>query len=305
MNDYLALALGVLCAAAGGELFVRGTVGLAYWARVSAGIIGATIAAFSTSSPELSVGINSALAGTPQISLGDVLGSNVVNIALILALALLIGDIQSSRYSVKRDFSMTIVVPVVIGLLAFDGTLSRMDGLLMMAMFWVWMGFVLREARRQRNASEDEVIGEHRGWLAILYSIVGLALLVTAGRLIVFGAKGLAVSFGIGEFVIGAVVVAVGTSVPELATTLIAKIKGHDEVSLGTIFGSNIFNGFFIAAIVAMIAPIPIQWHGVSVALAFGIAVVLVTLPARTGLIARWRGLVLLALYVVYIRMVF
>jgi len=135
MNDYVALISGVVCAGIGGELFVRGAVGLAHWARVSPGIIGATVAAFATSSPELSVAISSAMAGDPQIALGDALGSNVVNVALILALALMISGIQSSRGSVKRDFSVALLIPIVTGVLFFDGELSRFDGLLMMGMF--------------------------------------------------------------------------------------------------------------------------------------------------------------------------
>ena len=130
MNDYLALFLGVVCAAIGGELFVRGAVGLAHWARISPGIIGATVVAFATSSPELSVSINSAITGQPQIGLGNALGSNVVNVALILGLALLISGIKSPRDSVKRDFPVALLIPIITGALFLDGELSRFDGVL-------------------------------------------------------------------------------------------------------------------------------------------------------------------------------
>lgn len=122
MNDYPAFFLGVVCAGIGGELFVRGAVGVAHWARVSPGIIGATVAAFATSSPELSVSINAAIAGQPQIALGDALGSNVVNVALILALALVISGIQSPRDSVKRDFPVALLIPISTGVLLLDGS---------------------------------------------------------------------------------------------------------------------------------------------------------------------------------------
>jgi cation:H+ antiporter len=128
MNDYVALILGVACAGIGGELFVRGAVGLAHWARISPGIIGATVAAFATSSPELSVSINAALAGKSQIALGDALGSNVVNVALILALALVISGIQIPRDTIKRDFPVALLIPIITGLLFLDGELSRIDG---------------------------------------------------------------------------------------------------------------------------------------------------------------------------------
>lgn len=300
MNEYIALLLGVACAGAGGELFVRGAVGLGQWARISPGIVGATVAAFATSSPELSVSINSALAQTPQIALGDALGSNVVNVALILALALLIAGIQTPRDSIKRDFPVALLVPVITSALLLDGELSRFDGLLMLAMFFVWILAAIVEARKQRSAAEA-VLGEHRRWLIVLSCVVGLTLLVVAGNLIVAGAKGIALSFGVDEFIVGATVVAVGTSVPELATAVIAQLRGHDEVGLGTILGSNIFNGLFIVAVAAIIHPIAVPWREVAVALIFGAVALVFTYPSRTGYIERRRSVLLLVLYVVYL----
>jgi cation:H+ antiporter len=300
MNDYVALALGVVCAGIGGELFVRGAVGLAHWARVSPGIIGATVAAFATSSPELAVSISAAVAGRPQISFGDALGSNVVNVALILAIALLISGIQSPRDSIKRDFPVALLVPVIIGVLFLDGVLSRIDGLLLLGILLAWLVAVTIEARKQRSAAE-KVLGERRGWLATILSIVGLILLVAAGRLIVAGAKGIAISLGISEFVTGAIIVAVGTSVPELATTVVAKLRRHDEVGLGTILGSNIFNGLLIVPVAAIICPISVDWRKVAVALVFGLLAVVFTFPTRRGFIERRRGVLLLVLYAVYL----
>ena len=300
MSPYLTLALGVLSAGIGGELFVRGTVSLATWARVAPGIVGATVAAFATSSPELSVSITSALAGTPQIALGDALGSNVVNIALILALALLISGIQSSRDSIRRDFPVAFLIPVLTVALAADGELSRLDGVLMLSIFLVWMIATVIEARRQRSAAE-EVLGAHRLAPALLSAAIGLGFLVGAGLLIVDGARAIAVSFGLSEFIIGATIVAVGTSVPELATALISKLRGHDEVGLGTVLGSNIFNGLFIVAVAALIHPIVFDASSVRVALAFGLVAVMLTLPGKSGYIGRGRGVLLLALYVAYV----
>ena len=300
MNDYLALFFGVMCAGIGGELFVRGAVGLAYWARVSPGIVGTTVAAFATSSPELSVSINAAMAGKPQIGLGDALGSNVVNVALILALALLISGIQSPRDSIKRDFPVALLIPIITGVLFLDGELSRLDGLLMLGMFIAWLVAAVIEARKQRSAAE-EVIGEHRRWLVVVSCIAGLAFLVAAGNLIVAGARGIAISFGIDEFIIGATIVAVGTSVPELATAVIAKLRGHDEVGLGTILGSNIFNGLFIVAVAAIIHPITVPWREVAIALVFGLVALVFAYPTRNGFIERRRGVLLLMLYAVYL----
>jgi cation:H+ antiporter len=300
MNDYVALLLGIVCAGIGGDRFVRGAVGLAQWARISPGIIGATVAAFATSSPELTVTINSSLAGRPQLALGDALGSNVVNVALILALALTVSGIQSSRDSVKRDFPVALVIPVITGVLLLDGMLSRLDGMLMLSVFLAWVVAAVGEARKQRSAAA-KVVGERRRWLIVLSFIVGLGLLVAAGSLIVAGARGVARSFGIDEFIVGATMVAVGTSVPELATAVIAKLRGHDEVGLGTIIGSNIFNGVFVISVAAILHPISIAWREVAVALTFGLVAMAFTYPARNGFIERRRGVLLLVLYAVYL----
>ena len=303
MNNYIALTVGVVCAGIGGELFVRGVVGIAHWARVSAGIIGATVAAFATSSPELSVAIGSALAKKPEISLGDALGSNVVNIALILAIPVLISGIKSAPDSIRREFPVALLAPMLTAILAVDGVLSRIDGIILLGVFLIWLTNVTLEARRQRSAAE-KVLGEQRGWLALILCIAGLLFLIGAGHFIVTGAKGIAMAFGIHAFVIGAIVVAVGTSVPELATTIMAKIRGHDEVGLGTILGSNIFNGLFIISVAAIIYPIKIALHETMTVLVFGLIAMMLVFPLRDGVIRRWRGLLLLGLYVAYVLMV-
>jgi cation:H+ antiporter len=288
IEPYVALVFGVVCAAIGGELFVRGSVGLASWARISPGIVGATVAAFATSSPELSVSISSAVAGKPQIALGDALGSNVVNVALILGAALAISGIQSTDAGLKRDFTVALLVPVITGVL------------LMLCAFAAWLVATTVEARRQRSAAE-QILGAQRLWRAVAYCVLGLISLSAAGYFIVSGARSIATEFGIGEFVVGATVVAVGTSVPELATAIVAKLRGHDEVGLGTILGSNIFNGLFIVAVAATIHPIVVDWRAVFVALTFGLVALACSYPQRNGFIERRRGFFLLAIYVIYV----
>jgi cation:H+ antiporter len=300
VNDYIALAIGVLCAGAGGELFVRGTVGIASALRIAPGIIAATVAAFATSSPELTVSLTASLAGTPQIALGDALGSNVVNVALILAIAVLIIPITVPRDAIRRDFPTALVVPVITGVLLLDGVLSRLDGILLLALFVGWLLMVISEARRQRS-SAPEMLGEHKPLLAILFGVAGLALLVLAGRLIVSGATGIATAQGLDAFLIGATIVALGTSVPELATAVIAGLRGHEEVGLGTILGSNIFNGLLIVGAASSIAPIEITLQEVAPALILGLVALALTYPPAAGVINRWRGVILLGIYAAYI----
>ena len=302
-NPYLLLLAGVACAGIGGELFVRGVVGIARWARISPGIIGATFAAFATSSLELSVSITSALAQTPQIALGDALGSNVVNLALILGLALLISPIRAPVDSLRRDFPAALLAPVLLGVLAVDGEISRMEGLLLLGVFLAWLVLVVREVRRQRSAA-GQVLGEVRHARAVMSVLGGLVFLVASGKLIVACAQGLALAYGIDAFVIGATLVALGTSATELATALVAKLRGHDEVGLGTLLGSNIFNGFFIVGVAATIFPITFMLREVMVGLLYGLFATLLVFPGKSGLLGRGRGMILLALYVLYLGLI-
>lgn len=301
--DLFYLLAGVACAAAGGELFVRGAVGIARWVKVSPGIIAVTVAAFATSSPELSVAVNAALEGTPQIALGNALGANVVNVALILGIALTISAIRTSRDTLRRDFPVALVVPLVTAVFIADGVLSRAEGWLMLAGFAGWLLVAVRDARRQRRAAGDAGTAEQHTQ-ALFAAPLGFVLLAVAGTLIVDGARGLAAAYGLDEFVIGATIVAVGTTVPELATTVMAKVRGHDDVGLGTVLGSNLFNGLFIVAVAATIHPIEIDPDDVFLALGFGLAAVALTLPARNGTIGRPRGAVLLLVYFAYLALV-
>ncbi|HMQ03068.1 MAG TPA: calcium/sodium antiporter [Pyrinomonadaceae bacterium] len=301
MFDYLILILGLICAGLGGELFVRGAVGLAHWARVPAGIIGATIAAFATSSPELAVSVGASLEGKPQIALGDALGSNVANIALVLGIGLVISKLKASRSGINRDFPVAALAPLLTGILILDGELSRIDGFIMLAVFLGWLIAVVFEVRRSRS-SVEEVLGERNRTLILLSLIGGLGLLIAAGRLIVSGAKTIALSYGLEEFVVGATVVAIGTSIPELATVVISKLRGHEEIGLGTIFGSNIFNNFWIVSVATLISPMQnLPLRELAVGLGFGLVTVLLTFPGRDGVIGRSRGAILLVLYAAYV----
>jgi cation:H+ antiporter len=294
-----ALVAGLVLAGSGGELFVRGLVGIARWTRIAPGIVGLTLAAFATSSPELSVSVTAAIEGRPQIGLGDAIGSNVVNIALVFAIALSLADVAVPRGSARRDFPVALLVPVLTALLIVDGELSRLDGVLMLVLFLTWLVFTLVEAWRQRSAVA-EILAERRHLLIVLSALAGLAMLIAAGQLIVFGGVSVGRALGLDLFIVGAAIVAVGTSIPELATAVIARLRGHAEVGLGTVLGSNIFNGFFIVALVAIIHPVAIRWREIVVGLGFGALVVLAAYPAA-GVIQRRRSVLLLALYAAYV----
>lgn len=296
----LALALGVVCAFAGGQLFVQGALGAARWLRIAPGIVGATVAAFATSSPELAVALQAARAGALQVALGNALGANLVNVALILGIVLVFGGLRIARHEIERDLRAALLAPALTAALLLDGTLSRGDGLALLALFAVWLLMTVAEALRQRHADPQAAVTATPARLLVA-SAFGLMLLTTAGALIVDGGRGLAARLGIGDFVIGASIVALGTTAPELATTIAARLQGHDDVGVGTLLGSNLFNGLFIVGLAAVIHPIAVLWHDVAVALLCGAVALALVVPARSGRIERQRGIWLLVLYVVYL----
>jgi cation:H+ antiporter len=300
MRDAVLLLPGVLAAAVGGELFVRGTVGGAARARIAPGIIAATVAAFATSSPEMSVAVNSALAGSPEISLGDVLGSNVVNVGVVLALAMLLGGLRPRREDVRRDIPPALAAPVLVLVLGLDGQLGRLDAAIMLACFVAWLSFAAIQAARERSHIA-EVTADKSAWQIARDGILGMALLILAGRLIVLAADDFGDLLGWDTFTVGAVLVAIATSVPELATVVLARLRGFDEVSVGTVLGSNIFNGLLVVGVAAAITPIPIAWDEFRLTVVAGIVTVLLVIPGRSTRFGPLRGLTLLAVYAAYV----
>ncbi len=289
------LLLGSILAGVGGEFFVRGLVTLAVWWRVPPGIVGATVGAFATSAPEMSVAVNTAVAGRPEIALGDVLGSNVVNIGLILGIALLFGAVLVDGGTLAREYPAAAAAPLVVGLLALDGTLGRIDGLVLLVVFAAWLSQSVIAARRIR-ALTPPALPERSRTSVVVNLGLGLALLVAAGRVILTGAVGFSEALGWDGFVVGAVLVALGTSAPELATVLIARVRGHDAVAVGTLLGSNIFNTLLIVGTAAVIHPVTVDSFQTDVGVLASAVLVLLIIPV-SGRLTRWRSLPLLGSY--------
>jgi cation:H+ antiporter len=294
----LALILGaVLLAAAGGEAFLKSILGAAIHLRVPKSVVATTLAAFATSSPELTVSSVAALAGQPEIGLGDALGSNVVNIALIFGLALLFGAIQTSRQDFGQDFYLALATPVLSLLLVLDGRIERGEALMLLAVFFAWVVWTLRAALRQRDIPTDMGVSELSPGKSLILGALGLVALIASGRLFVLGATGIAAAFAVDTYVIGVVLVAIGTSLPELVTVILSRLRGHDDVGVGTLIGSNLFNGLAIVGIAGTIHPIAVPLNEVALTLTCGIVALLLLLPNRSGLIVRGRAYLLLALY--------
>jgi cation:H+ antiporter len=219
-----------------------------------------------------------------------------VNIGLVLGVAVLVGPIRVGGVAISRDLGAAIATPVVTVVLAADGRLGRPDAIVLLAVFAIWLGVTFVEARRGRSAT-SEVLGERTLGRAVPAGLVGLLLLVAAGRLIVSGARGVGDDLGLDAFVVGVVLVAIGTSMPELATAVIAQLRGHQEIGLGTVLGSNVYNGAVIVPVAALIAPITIARSEVAVSLVFGIIVVSLVTPVFGHVLGRRRGTALVLLY--------
>lgn len=299
-TDLLFLLAAVASAALGGSSFLRGVLGIAAWLRLPKLLVATTVAAFATSSPELTVSMLAALSGKPGIGLGDALGSNMVNLGLILGIALLFRALPAQLGEFRRDFVLALVVPALTLILALDGTLSRADGAGLLALFAGWLTLVSRQAmalRRDRAAEPRPTVHPMR---VLAFLLGGLAGLILAGRLFVIGASGIAEAMGVHPFVIGATVVAIGTSLPEWVTMLLSRLRGHDDIGLGTLLGSNLFNGLAIVGVTAMIQPIHPPRDELATVLGLGAVTVLMILP-HAGTLSRRRGLALLAAYGVFV----
>ncbi len=298
--NLLTLVAAIPVAALGGASFLKGVLGVAAWLRLPKLLVATTLAAFATSSPEMAVSSLAALAGKPEIGLGDALGSNIVNVGLILGLALLFGALSARSNELRRDFVLALIVPSLTLVLALDGVLSRADGALLLTLFVLWVILVVRQAITHRREATVHIESPVRPLLAWLFLLVGLAALILAGRLFVTGASGIALTLGVHPYLIGVTVVALGTSLPELVTVLLSRLRGHDDVGLGTLLGSNLFNGLAIVGVAATIHPIRAPLDEVAAALVFGVLVVLLMLP-RASVISRRRGVTLLAAYVAFV----
>lgn len=257
----IAVIIGLIVLVWSADKFVDGAVGVARFCGMSTLLIGMVIVGFGTSAPEMVVSAFSAMQGNPELALGNAYGSNIANIALILGVTALISPILVQRSVLKKDLPLLIGVTVLsIGLL-LDGTVSRMDGVIFLMVFFAVMGFnIYRE--KKASASQSESVSEEPDssssmslGKSIGLLVLGMALLVASSRTLVWGAVEIARSLGVSDLIIGLTIVAIGTSLPELASSIAAARKGEDDLAVGNIIGSNLFNTLMVVGIAATIAP--------------------------------------------------
>ena len=311
---FILLILGFILLVVGAELLVRGASRLAVIVRISPLVIGLTVVAFGTSSPELAVSLKAAFANSSDISLGNVVGSNIFNILFVLGISSLFLPLFVSQQLVRLDVPLMIIASVLVLILGLDGNIGRVDGLLLFTGIIAYIVFLIKKSRKEKTEIVKEYTQEYgnaiikpkrRIPMFIGFIVAGLVLLVLGSHLLVDNSVIIARYFNVSELLIGLTIIAVGTSLPELATSVIATIKGERDIAVGNVIGSNIFNLLAILGLAGLLSP-----NGINVTdtalrfdLPFMIAVSVACLPIFfTGyIISRWEGGLFLAYYVVYI----
>lgn len=304
----LLLLAGLACLVAGAELLVRGASRIALEFRISPLIVGLTVVAFGTSAPELAVSSRAALAGSADIALGNVVGSNIFNPLIILGLTALIRPLVVAPGLTRIDVPVMIGGSLALLMMTWDGRVDQLDGALLLMGMAAYMTYLIAGGRRVATAEPGGAPRERRGIRgrgpdAALIA-AGLVLLVLGSGWVVDGAQRIAIRMGVGELVIGVTIVAAGTSLPELATSLIATLRGQRDIAIGNVVGSNIFNVLAILGITATLTPAGLEATPTLATFDIPVmtAVAIICLPvfisgARIG---RWEGLVFLAFYAAY-----
>lgn len=302
---------GLALLIAGGEALVRGAGTLASRAGISPLVIGLVVVSAATSAPELAVTVGAVVNGQPDLAVGNVVGSNIVNILFILGLSAFLSPLIIKRQLVRFDIPVMVGISVAFLVVSLDGRISVLDGILLFGALVIHTIVSIRLGRKEilaPDAKPDTMPLNSKPvslWLAILLLIAGIGLLVLGAQLLVTGAVSIATALGVSSLVIGLTVVAIGTSLPELATSLIAILRGETDMAVGNIVGSNIFNiGAVIGApAIFFAAGIPVAPSAIAIDLPLMLAAAVALLPiAFTGFImARWEGALFVLLYVAYV----
>lgn len=290
----------------GAELLVRGASRLALGIGVSPLVVGLTVVAFGTSAPELAVSVGAGLSGQGDVALGNVVGSNIFNILLILGLSALVTPLAVSLRLIRREVPLMIGVSILTLLLALDGSIGRVEGILLFVGIIVYTVVLIRQSRREeRDSSEGDSGVPTPLWVNLLQIVGGLVGLLIGAEWLVNAASSIAEALGMSRLVIGLTVVAAGTSLPELATSVLASIRGERDIAIGNIVGSNIFNVLAVLGATGMISPDPIDVPrgALTFDIPVMIAVSVATLPVifRNLRISRWEGLAFILYYIFYV----
>ena len=312
----LLLVLGFVMLVKGADWFVDGAASIASKFGIPQLIIGLTIVAMGTSAPEAAVSITAAMGGNADITIGNIVGSNILNILIILGITSLVYPISVQKNTLAIDIPVTIFITAFLLLLGYDGNITRIDAIIMLVIFFAYLTFLFISAKKERNAllqnsieetssvntaSEETEIKDMPLIKAILFTVIGLALIIAGSNLVVKSATFIAEKLGLSKRLIGLTIVALGTSLPELFTSVTAAIKKNSDIAIGNIIGSNIFNILFVVGLSALIIPVPFQEEFKFDTIISGIAAIvllLFCLPKKK--LPRFAGAIMLLGYVAY-----
>ncbi len=301
--DYIYLLGGIVALFLGGEALVRGSVGIARRFAMPPLLIGLTVVGFGTSTPELLVSVGAAWRGAPDIALGNVVGSNIANILLIVGISAMVWPIRVMGDTLRRDTAVMMAAALALVPIFAMGLMGRPAGAILFAALIAYLVWAYRQSRNQLVAADDLDGAPTSTGVSLVWVVGGLVLLMVGARFLVDGAVAIARDFGLSEAFIGLTIVAVGTSLPELATSLIAALRKQSEIAIGNIIGSNIFNILGILGLTAVITPVPVA----SRFLMFDLPILIAVSTILTGLlllrprIGRGIGLVFVLAYALYI----
>ena len=308
--EYFYLVGGLIILLYSGNFLVKGGVSLARHYNISTLVVGVTIISFGTSAPELLVSVQAAVAGHPDIAIGNVIGSNIANIALVLGLTTIILPIPVRKNSIVIDWPIMMFAGILLYILLMDNWLSLWEGLIFVVFLTAFLVWSIHKSRLQnlilKEVPPKPSMSIPVSVLVVLASSVGLAV---GSNWLVKGAAEIAETLGVSERIISITIIAFGTSVPELATSLIAAVKKETDISIGNIIGSNIFNIFGILGITSVIKSIPVNFFAFRLDIAWMLSIFLLLfafiLPAKGGRLRRWEGVILFLVYLVYIYWLF
>ena len=299
------LVIGLIILTFGADVLVKGASRLALSFGVPSLVIGLTVVAYGTSTPELAVSTRAAFTGESEIALGNVVGSNIANVWLILGLSALVSPLLVNNQIIKLELPIMIALSALTYGLSYDGVLSRFDGVVFLALILIYTIATVRRGRKEVAAQGGEKITEHSKGKEVVRALVGLVLLVWGADLFVDGAVEIARSFGVSELVIGLTIVAVGTSMPEIMTSIVASYKGERDIAVGNVVGSNIFNILGVLGLSAVVKPIAVPEVAISFDIPVMILAAIMCAPFFVGAtLTRWRALLFLgsfAFYVIYL----
>lgn len=293
------LVIGFAMLVKGADWFVDGASGIATKFKIPQLVIGLTIVAMGTSAPEAAVSISAALGGNADITIGNIVGSNILNVLIILGLSAAITPLLVAKSTIRVDIPVVLLASLLL-FMGLDGSLTRWEGLVLLVVFVAYMAYLFVTTLRQKNDHQEE-IKELPVWKALLFTVIGLGLIVWGSDVTVDAATALAKIMGMSERFIGLTIVALGTSLPELFTSVIAARKGNADIAIGNIVGSNIFNILFVVGISALIIPVPFPANFIfDTFVTIATTILLWLCCVKDKKLHRWAGWLFLLCYAAY-----